>query len=108
MQNSYYPNNTQAYVPNQGTNPTSNGYIQNSDNYKLSFAEEILKSNIGRNATIYMSFPDSIEWRDKTFQGTILENGRDYILIKENISNKIYLLWSIYINYVEFEDNINF
>ena len=66
-----------------------------------SYMSALLKSKIGNTATIYASFPDSIEWRDKIFKGQIISNGDDYTLIKTN-SNTEELVVNIYINYIEF------
>ena len=52
-------------------------------------------------AKIFMSFPDSIEWRDKIFEGKIISVGNDYVLIKDNKGIDS-LLTNIYINYIEF------
>ena len=49
-----------------------------------------------------MSFADSIEWRDKVFVGKVESAGRDYVLLRTD-NNKQLLLWSIYINFIEFE-----
>lgn len=67
--------------------------------------EMLLNQNKGKKANIYMSFPDSIEWRDKIFSGTIEGSGTNYILIKDNNNNPV-VLQKIYINYIEFKQNI--
>ena len=54
-----------------------------------------------------MSFPDSIEWRDKVFAGTLQSVGLDYILIKD-LNNTPILLQKIYINFIEFDEKVNY
>ncbi len=59
-------------------------------------------------AKFYMAFPDSIEWRDKVFTGIIEQAGKDHIIISNPQDGKWYLLLLIYLNYVEFEERINY
>ena len=66
------------------------------------YAENILEKNIGRRASFYMSYNDSLEWRDRIFTGVIEQAGRDYAVLKEDGSEKFILLWTVYLNFVEF------
>ena len=43
---------------------------------------------------VYVSFPDSIEWRDSVFEGILKQVGKDYIVIENTI------IWCIYIDYI--------
>lgn len=71
------------------------------------YAENLLKQNQGKLATFYMSYPDSVEWRDRRFTGVIEDSGRDYALLSEPDTGKWWLLWLVYINYVEFDEPIS-
>ena len=94
--NDYYRNN--SYKQNyQSVNLMNN-------NANMQYKENLLKANIGKNVSIYTSFPDSIEYRDKIFNGTIENIGNDHILIKDK-NNTLILLQSIYINFIVFENN---
>ena len=73
-----------------------------------SYVENILRLNRGKLATLYFSYPDSVEWRDKTYTGIIEAAGRDHIIISDPKNGKWYLLLMIYLNYVEFEEKINY
>lgn len=128
MNTNYYPtypnigtNNVQltqaggiASNPSQNTsnisNPVISGMQANNNMLTLeqSYIENILRLNRGKLATFYMSFPDSVDWRDKTFTGIIEAAGRDHIIISDPKSGKWYLLEIIYLNYVEFEEKINY
>ena len=66
------------------------------------YAENILEKNIGRRASFYMSYNDSLEWRDRIFTGIIQQAGRDYAVLKEDDTEKYVLLWTVYLNFVEF------
>lgn len=117
MNNNIFPNYTPPItVPSQGgTQPP----IQNMPNIpnipnvpgstgimQPPYAENLLKLNQGKIATFYMSYADSVEWRDRTFTGIIEDSGRDYALISEPQTGKWWLLWLVYINYVEFDEPI--
>lgn len=130
MNTNYYPNPTfpnlgtngiqatamggVASVPSANTNNASNNNlatIQANNNMlalEQSYVENILRLNRGKLATFYFSYPDSVEWRDKTYTGIIEAAGRDHIIISDPKTGKWYLLLMIYLNYVEFEEKINY
>ncbi len=106
-----------SYIPSQSTyppytnftttqvTPTNQGISSNSP-ANSQYAEGVFRRNIGKKVSVYFSYPDSVEWRDKVFTGTILEDGRDYLLLRDE-QNKIILLWLVYINYAIFEEEPN-
>lgn len=71
-----------------------------------SFIENILRLNKGRKARAYFSFPDSTEWRNKIFEGIIEEAGRDHLILHDTKTNTWELILLIYLNYVEFDEEI--
>ena len=73
-----------------------------------SYVENILRLNKGKYGKFYVSFPDSIEWKDKIFTGVVEQAGRDHLIISDPSTGKWYLILMIYLNYVEFEENINY
>lgn len=77
-------------------NSLYNNYQANS--YYHNYVDEYLKNNIGKRIEAHVSFSDSIEWRDSTFNGILEATGKDYIVI--NMDNKKYVIWSIYLDYV--------
>ena len=96
-------NNTNSIpiTPNMGNwNNTNNG-MNNS------YAQGILKKNIGMTGYFFVSFPDSVDWRDKIFYGVLTDAGDDYILIYNEDNNEYYLIWSIYLNYATFDRRPN-
>lgn len=105
--NSIFPGYTPPVtVPSEGgTQPP----IQNMAPVapQVPYAENLLKRNQGKLATFYMSYPDSVEWRDRKFTGIIEDSGRDYALLSEPDTGKWWLLWLVYINYVEFGEPIS-
>jgi len=89
-------------TPNQQTAPNINY------NGGEAYNENILRANIGKIATFYMTFTDSVEWRDKSFTGVIEEAGRDHVIISDPKTGKWTLLVLLYLDYIEFNEPINY
>lgn len=73
-----------------------------------SYIENILRNNIGKRVRAFVSFPDSVEWKDKIFVGTIEHARRDNLIINDPDSNNSYLILMIYLDYVEFDEKITY
>lgn len=90
--------------PNQTTAPTTNNeYIPDEQSY----IENILRVNKGKKVSVYQSFADANNWKDKVFTGIIEQSGRDHIILSDPVTGKWYLLLMIYVNFVEFDEPIN-
>ena len=101
--NNYTMNqNEPSYIPSQSSSPPGVGPI----NENISYAEDILNKNKGKKLKVYMSFSDSIEWRDKVFEGILEAWGRDFLLLSDRKNNRWYMVWNIYINYIEFTEEV--
>lgn len=95
-------------VPNQETAPN---YTINSNSeipFEQSYIENILRLNKGKKVRVHMTFPDSVEWRDKEFIGIIEQSGRDHIILSEPATGKWLLLLMIYVDYIAFDEEINY
>ena len=73
-----------------------------------SYIENILRLNKGKKVNVYSSYSDSVEWRDKKYTGIIEQAGRDHLIISDPSTGKWYLLLMIYLDYVEFNEKINY
>ncbi len=108
MNNNYYnpmyPSGVSGMTPKEQTTSTA----MNSLLEEQSYIENILRLNRGKLGKFYMSFPDSLEWKDKVFSGIIEQSGRDHIIISDPSTGKWYLLLLIYLDYVEFDEKINY
>lgn len=106
---------------NYYSNPTfpGNEYVNQSVNEKdfvpiedvpmqQSYIENILRHNKEKKVKAYVSFPDSAEWKDRIFEGTIEQAGRDHLIIKDIQNGHWYLILMIYLDYVEFDERINY
>lgn len=103
MNNGYYSPNNMGFeqVPNI---PSGN----NDLSMEQSYVENILRLNKGKIASFYMSYPDSNEWRDKIFTGRVEQAARDHVVVFDPKNGKWYLLLSIYLNYIVFDEEINY
>ncbi|MDD3341831.1 MAG: spore coat protein GerQ [Bacilli bacterium] len=70
------------------------------------YMENILKKVEPVKGTFYMTFPGSNEWRDKAFSGILEATGKDYLVVSDPKTGKHLLLPIIYIDYIEFDENI--
>ena len=113
MNGSYFQNPT---FPNAKENEEEmNNYTSNIiDQYKdgildieQSYIENVLRQNKGKNVKVYASFADSTSWRDRVFEGKIEEASRDHLIVSL-LDGRWILIPSIYMDYVEFEDKINY
>ena len=93
-----------------GTNTTPNQEFAPKIDipFEQSYIENILRANIGKQVRVHMTFPDSVEWRDLEFRGVLEKSGRDHIILSEPSTGKWQLLLMIYVDYVSFDEEINY
>lgn len=88
--------------------PYMNPYPQPTNSFmEQSYIENILRLNKGKTATVYMNFEGS-QWGSKIFKGELVAAGKDHLIIKDNQTGINYLLLSIYLSYVSFDENIEY
>lgn len=73
-----------------------------------SFIENILRLNLGKTATIYMTFENNSEWNAKIFKGVLEAAGRDHIIISDPRTGVRYLLLMVNLDYVTFDEELNY
>ena len=83
-------------------------YHQNQLEEDKNYIENILKFNKGKKAKFHITVPGSIEWQDRIIEGIIEQNGKDHIIISNPNTGEWYLILMIYLNFVTFEEPINF
>lgn len=84
-----------------------NPYMYNTFINKNSLSN-LLNTNIGKKVSIYTTFKDSIDFRDVEFNGIIEQISEKYILLSNPETGKWYLIPVEYINYIKFDENINY
>lgn len=111
----YYPPTSPAYypaqysrqqVPQQQTQQGMN--VHGMLPIEQSYIENILRLNRGKHVTVYMTFENNREWNAKVFKGVIEAAGRDHIILSDPESDKRYLLLMVYLDYVTFDEEINY
>lgn len=73
-----------------------------------SYIENILRLNRGKVASIYTTFENNEKWNAKVFKGVIEAAGRDHIIVSDPQSGKRYLILMVYVDYVTFDEEIEY
>ncbi len=113
MNNSYFnPNGNPNLGYNNMTGSTGAPGSSVSSGTELpmeqSYVENILRMNKGKIASFYMTFPDAGEWKDRIFTGVVEQAARDHFVISDPKTGKWYLLLSIYLDFIVFDEEINY
>ena len=83
----------------------SNDNIPNTFNNQMNYMNknEIINYNKGKKVTVYMGFDKIMD-----FKGIIEHINNDYIILSDPSSGKWYLLPKKYMNYIIFDEAINY
>lgn len=73
-----------------------------------SFIENILRLNLGKVATIYMTYENNSEWNAKIFKGVLEAAGRDHIIISDPRTGMRYLLLMVNLDYITFDEELQY
>ncbi|MBZ5751692.1 MULTISPECIES: spore coat protein GerQ [Metabacillus] len=73
-----------------------------------SFIENILRFNKGKIGTFYFTYQGNNKWNAMVYHGRVETAGRDHIIISDPSSGKRYLLLMSNLDWVEFEEQINY
>lgn len=73
-----------------------------------SYIENILRLNLGKTGTFYMTYEGSKEWNSKVFIGVIEAAGRDHIIISNPETGQRVLLLMVNLDYVTFDEELNY
>ena len=88
--------------------PINTNVYSKSLDMEQSYIENILRMNRGKNVKAYVSYPDSSSWQNKVYEGIIEQAGRDHLIISDPKTGIWYLIRLIYLDYVEFDEKINY
>lgn len=100
------PPTPQTTIPYQ--QPYSPNPFPQTGRVEESYIENIIRLNRGKLGTFYMTYSDSNEWRDRVYKGVIEAAGVDHIIISDPRDGKRYILLNIYLDWVEFNEEINY
>ena len=73
-----------------------------------SYMDNLIRNNVGKQVCIYVTFPNSNDFRDFKFNGILEQSGKDYIVLSEPSSGKWHLFPSVYVDFITFDENINY
>jgi spore germination protein Q len=73
-----------------------------------SYIENILRLNLGKVATIYMTFEGNNQWNAKVFRGVVEAAGKDHIIISEPGTGKRDLLLMVNLDYMTFDEPLTY
>lgn len=73
-----------------------------------SFIENILRLNLGKIGTFYMTYENNSQWNAKIFKGRIEAAGRDHIIISDPQTGMRYLLLMVNLDYVTFDEELQY
>ncbi len=86
------------------TVPTPPGLLPIEESY----IENILRLNLGKMATIYMTFENNPQWPAKVFRGRLEAAGRDHIIISDPQTGIRYLLLMVNLDYITFDEELKY
>lgn len=95
-----YPQQQQQMTP-------PNVQLPATSRQEESYIENILRMNKGKLGTFYFTFENNKEWNAKVIKGYVEAAGRDHVIISD-ASGKRYLMLMIYLDYVTFDEEINY
>jgi spore germination protein Q len=73
-----------------------------------SYIENILRLNLGKIGTFYMTYENNTQWNAKIFKGTLEAAGRDHIIISDPKSGMRYLLLMVNLDYATFDEPLQY
>lgn len=101
------PNNPQNYVDPNINVPHPQAMMNRDDNSSQdnqTYFTKVLSEHRGQKVSVYCSFTDAADWHDRVFEGYLVDSGDDYVVLDEKKINKHILILSVYIHFIEFED----
>lgn len=84
--------------------PVTPGMLQAEESY----IENILRLNLGKIGTFYMTYENNREWNAKIFKGRLEAAGRDHIIISDPQTGQRILLLMINLDYATFDEPLNY
>lgn len=105
-----FPGPVPAGTPMPGTAAPGMGMAPPGGQLPLesSYIENILRLNLGKMATIYMTFENNDRWNAQVFRGVLEAAGRDHIIISDPSTGMRFLLLMINLDYITFDEPLNY
>ncbi|MCF2720318.1 spore coat protein GerQ [Paenibacillus sp. SEL1] len=84
--------------------PTGTVVQVQTPQYEQSYIENILRLNLGKTGTFYMTYENNREWNAKIFKGILEAAGRDHIIISDPATGKRTILLMLNLDYATFDE----
>lgn len=104
-----YQNQNQHIAPPQVTLPAG-GRPSGLPQGEQSYIENILRFNIGEPGVFHFSFEHALESgvNTKVVAGSVVEAGRDHVILNQTATGRQFLFPMIYFDYAEFEGQVKY
>lgn len=83
---------------------TPSGQVVPGTSFEQSYVENILRLNLGKVGTFYMTYENNPDWNAKIFRGVLEAAGRDHIIISDPATGQRILLLMINLDYATFDE----
>lgn len=97
-----------SVIPGTPTTPAPGSLVPGQLPLEQSYIENILRLNLGKMATLYMTYENNREWNAKIFKGKLEAAGRDHIIISDPQTGMRYLLLMVNLDYITFDEPLNY
>jgi spore germination protein Q len=87
---------------------TPSGTVLTGLPQEQSFIENILRLNLGKVGTFYMTYENNSEWNAKIFRGKIEAAGRDHLIISDPRTGQRIMLLMVNFDYATFDEPLNY
>ncbi|WP_420029262.1 spore coat protein GerQ [Paenibacillus alvei] len=87
---------------------TPSGTVLTGLPQEQSFIENILRLNLGKVGTFYMTYENNSEWNAKIFRGKIEAAGRDHLIISDTRTGQRIMLLMVNFDYATFDEPLNY
>jgi spore germination protein Q len=84
--------------------PTGTVISTTAPQFEQSYIENILRLNLGKFGTFYMTYEGNKEWNARIFQGIIEAAGRDHIIISDPKTGRRIMLLMVNFDYATFDE----
>nr|WP_232278788.1 spore coat protein GerQ [Paenibacillus sp. 481] len=91
-----------------GSVMTPTGAVLPNVGFEQSYVENILRLNLGKVGTFYMTYENNSEWNAKVFRGVLEAAGRDHIIISDPLTGQRVLLLMVNLDYATFDEPLNY
>ncbi len=100
-----FPTGGAGPTPGSVTIPSAGTTVPGMLPIEQSYIENILRLNKGKLVKVHATFEGN---KQRTFDGLIEAAGRDHLILSDPQTGKRYLLPMIYLDYVEFDEEIEY